>query len=164
MKTDGACYHLIIEIYLSQGCAMNKISLVFLFLIPTVLFLNRGYAENDQIESKNQPQTIKNITVEEAHAIIETNKNNNSLVIIDVRTPEEFNQEHIQDASNIDFYSDNFKEDLMKLDKTKTYVVHCRSGGRSSQTINLMRELGFREVYNMGGIIQWKEKGFPTTK
>jgi len=96
--------------------------------------------------------------------IIQNNENSNNVVIIDVRTPEEFNQEHIQDASNIDFYSDNFKDELNKLDKTGTYVIHCRSGGRSSQALDIMRELGFREVYNMGGIIQWKEKGFPTTK
>jgi rhodanese-related sulfurtransferase len=139
-------------------------SFTFLSLILIILFLNTGYAENDQTESKNHPQVINDITVEEAHALIQNNENNNNLALIDVRTPEEFNQEHIQNASNIDFYSDNFKEELSRLDKTKTYVIHCRSGGRSSQTLDIMRELGFREVYNMGGIIQWKEKGFPTTK
>jgi rhodanese-related sulfurtransferase len=143
---------------------MKKISLIFLSLTLTVLFLNIGHAENDQTESENRPQIIKSITVEEARTMIQNNKNNNNLVIIDVRTPEEFNQEHIQDASNIDFYSDNFKDELNNLDKTRTYVIHCRSGGRSSQALDIMRELGFREVYNMGGIIQWKEKGFPTTK
>ena len=143
---------------------MKKISLIFLSLTLTVLFLTIGYAEDDQGESENRPQIIKNITVEEARIFIQKNENNNNLVIIDVRTPEEFSQEHIQDASNIDFYSGNFKDELNKLDKTKIYVIHCRSGGRSSQALDIMRELGFREVYNMGGIIQWKEKGFPTTK
>ena len=143
---------------------MKKISLIFLSLTLTVLFLNIGYAENNQTESENRPQIIKNITVEEARTMIQSNENNSNLVIIDVRTPEEFNEEHIQDASNIDFYSDNFKDELNKLDKTRTYVIHCRSGGRSSQALDIMRELGFREVYNMGGIIQWEEKGFPTTK
>ena len=143
---------------------MKKISLIFLSLTLTVLFLKIGYAEDDQEESENRPQIIKNITVEEARIVIQKNENNNNLVIIDVRTPEEFSQEHIQDASNIDFYSGNFKDELNKLDKTKIYVIHCRSGGRSSQALDMMRDLGFREVYNMGGIIQWKEKGFPTTK
>ncbi len=143
---------------------MKELSVIFLSLILTVLFLNIGYAENDQTDSETKPQIIKNITVEEAHTIIQNNENSNNVAIIDVRTPEEFNQEHIQDASNIDFYSDNFKDELNKLDKTRTYVIHCRSGGRSSQALDIMRELGFREVYNMGGIIQWKEKGFPTTK
>lgn len=143
---------------------MKELSVIFLSLILTVLFLKIGYAENDQTDSETKPQIIKNITVEEAHTIIQNNENSNNVVIIDVRTPEEFDQEHIQDASNIDFYSDNFKDELNKLDKTRTYVIHCRSGGRSSQALDIMRELGFREVYNMGGIIQWKEKGFPTTK
>lgn len=143
---------------------MKELSVIFVSLILTVLFLKIGYAENDQTDSETKPQIIKNITVEEAHTIIQNNENSNNVVIIDVRTPEEFDQEHIQDASNIDFYSDNFKDELNKLDKTRTYVIHCRSGGRSSQALDIMRELGFREVYNMGGIIQWKEKGLPTTK
>ncbi len=142
----------------------KKTFLLFLFLISAVLLPNRGYAEDNQAESKNQDQTIKNITVDEAYTMIETNKNSGSVVIIDVRTPEEFNQEHIPDASNIDLHSDNFKEELNSLDKSKTYVIHCRSGARSAQALEIMRELGFREVYNMGGIVQWKEKGFPTTE
>ncbi len=155
-----------IEIYLSHACAMKmkRTFLLFLSLFSTVLFLSGGHAGDNRTESKNQPQTIKNITVEEAHTIIESTKNDTSLVIIDVRTPEEFNQEHIPGASNIDFRSNNFKEELNGLDKNKTYVIHCRSGARSAQALEMMRELGFREVYNMGGIIQWKEKGFPTTK
>ena len=141
---------------------MKELSVLFLSLTLTVLFLDIGYGENGQTESATKPQVIKNITVEEARAIIQNNENGNNVVIIDVRTPEEFNQEHIQDASNIDFYSDNFKEELTNLDKTKTYVIHCRSGSRSAQALEMMKELGFREVYNMGGITQWKEKGLPT--
>ena len=143
---------------------MKKLSVIFIYLTLAVLLLKVGYAENDQTESETKPQVIKNITVEEAHAIIENNENSNNVVIIDVRKPEEFNQEHIQDATNIDFYSDNFKDELNKLDKTKTYVIHCRSGSRSAQALEMMKQLGFREAYNMGGIIQWKENGFPTTK
>lgn len=143
---------------------IKKISLLFLSIILAFLFLDSAYAENEKTDSTNQPQIIKTITLEEAHAIIENNENNDSVVIIDVRTPEEFNQEHIKNAANIDYYSDNFKEDLNKLDKSKIYVIHCRSGARSSKALEIMRELGFREVYNMGGIIQWKENGLPTTK
>jgi rhodanese-related sulfurtransferase len=143
---------------------MKELSVVFLSITLTVLFLKIGYAENDQTGSETRPQVIKNITVEEARTIIQNNEKVNNVVIIDVRTPDEFNQEHIQDASNIDFYSDNFKEELNKLDKARTYVIHCRSGSRSAQALEIMKELGFREVYNMGGIIQWKEKGLPTVK
>ncbi len=143
---------------------MKELSVLFLSLTLTVLFLDIGYGENGQTGSATKPQVIKNITVEEARALIQNNQNGNNVVIIDVRTPEEFNQEHIQGASNIDFYSDNFKEELSNLDKTKTYVIHCRSGSRSAQALEMMKQLGFREVYNMGGIIQWKEKGLPTVK
>lgn len=143
---------------------MRATAFIFFLSILTVLSFNQGYAENDENESKSQPQIIKNITVEEAHTLIQKNENNGNLVIMDVRTPEEYNEEHIENSSNIDFYSDNFKEELNKLDKSKTYVIHCRSGSRSSNTLDLMKELGFREVYNMGGILQWKEEGLPTIK
>lgn len=143
---------------------MKEFSFIFLSLTLAVLFLRIAHAENEQTGSETTPQIIKTITVDEAHTIIQNHDNGNNLVIIDVRTPEEFNNEHMQDATNIDYYSDDFNDELNKLDKTKTYVIHCRSGSRSAKALEIMKELGFREVYNMGGIIQWKENGFPTTK
>ena len=63
----------------------------------------------------------------------------------------------------IDFYSDNFENELDKLDKNNTYLIYCRTGRRTGLTLSIMEELGFLRVYNMiGGITQWKEKGYPT--
>ena len=149
-----------------KGCSkkMRNVSLIFLAMILPILFVNVGHADKDQKQPDGQTKGVKDIGVEEANQMIRNGQNQGNLVIIDVRTPEEFNQEHIENASNIDFYSDNFKAELNKLDKNKTYVIHCQSGGRSSRALEIMRELGFREAYNMGGIIEWKENGFPTTR
>jgi rhodanese-related sulfurtransferase len=58
--------------------------------------------------------------------------------------------------------SRTFKEELNKLNKTKKYLVYCRSGHRSGASVDVMKELGFIEIYNLeDGIIKWKEKGFP---
>jgi rhodanese-related sulfurtransferase len=84
------------------------------------------------------------------------------LVTLDVRTPEEFDEVRIAGASNIDFYAPDFNDRLDALDKTLPYFVYCRSGNRSGQTLDTMRELGFEQVYNLdGGIVAWNEAGFP---
>ncbi len=110
-------------------------------------------------------QIIKNITSQEAFALIQNNQNNPDFVILDVRTPEEFADGYIENAIDIDFYLKTFRDELNKLDKSKTYLIYCRSGGRSGNALNIMAELNFKEVYNMsGGIDGWKAEGLPTTK
>ena len=84
-----------------------------------------------------------------------------SYVILDVRTREEFHAGHLKGASNIDFYDSSFESNLDELDKRKKYLVYCRSGNRSRQAMFLMRDLGFEEVYNLeSGIISWNDHGF----
>ena len=107
---------------------------------------------------------IENITPQEAFTLIEDNRNNPDFVILDVRTPQEFAQGHIAGAIMIDFYSMTFRDDLDALDKDKTYLIYCGSGGRSGKTLDIMEELGFQEVYNLlGGINAWQDAGLPTT-
>lgn len=89
----------------------------------------------------------------------------NAFMLIDVRTEEEFNLGHLKDAANIDFYKSDFESNIDGLDKRERYLVYCRSGNRSRQTMFLMRDLGFDEVYNLqGGIISWNDEGFDVEK
>jgi rhodanese-related sulfurtransferase len=78
-------------------------------------------------------------------------------VIIDVRTDDEFNTGFIEGAVNIDFYMGNkFISEIDKLDKSKSYFIYCKSGARSGQTCELMKQKGFKKVYNLeGGILGW---------
>ncbi len=86
-------------------------------------------------------------------------------VLLDVRTDNEFKEGYLKGAKNIDFHHESFEEAIDELDKGKKYLVYCRSGNRSRQTMFLMRELGFEEVYNLaGGIIAWREHGFNIEK
>ena len=81
-------------------------------------------------------------------------KNSDEIILIDIRTKEEFYENHISGAINIDFYGNNFRENLNKLDKNLNYLIYCRSGSRTSQTLLLMEELGFKNVFDLdGGII-----------
>ena len=85
-----------------------------------------------------------------------------SIMIIDVRTPEEFAQGHIAGSINIDVSSSDFIAQVSELDKTKTYAVYCRSGNRSDVATSEMEKLGFTSLYNMtGGAIDWSAAGFP---
>ena len=85
-----------------------------------------------------------------------------NIMILDVRTPEEFNQGHIAGSVNIDVSSSDFVSKVSELDKTKTYAVYCRSGNRSQVATGEMEKLGFTSLYNMtGGAIDWAAAGFP---
>ena len=110
-------------------------------------------------------QIIEDIAPQEAFTLIQENQNNPDFVIIDVRTPEEFAEGYIENAVNIDFYAETFRDELNKLDKDKTYFIYCRSGNRSGSALDIMAELNFREVYNLsGGITAWGREELPTTK
>lgn len=76
--------------------------------------------------------------------------------IADVRTPEEYNEGFINGAININYNSNTFETDISKLDKTKPVFVYCLSGGRSSNAVSKMIELGFKEIYELkGGMRAW---------
>ena len=84
------------------------------------------------------------------------------LVVLDVRTPEEFAEGHLEDAVMIDFYEEDFADQLAELDPDAPYLLYCRSGNRSSQAVEIMRELGFTDVADVdGGILAWDEAGLP---
>ena len=85
------------------------------------------------------------------------------VVVLDVRTPEEFNSGHIPNAINIDIYSDYFRTDISALDKSKSYAVYCRSSKRSVDASSEMDLTGFKSTFNLtGGIIEWVDSGRTT--
>lgn len=77
-----------------------------------------------------------------------------NMTVIDVRTAEEYQDTHVGDTMNIDFLSPDFKSNIEKLDKNKTYKVYCRSGNRSGQAERIMKSLGFKDVENLGSVSQ----------
>lgn len=115
-----------------------------------LLSIPGGSCENCDMEEKN-------LEVIKVKDWIDMSKQED-VVILDIRTPEEFNEFHLDKAINFDFYRDNHREELEKLDKNKIYLTHCRSGRRSASNLELMKELGFISVYDMnGGISAYHE-------
>lgn len=77
-----------------------------------------------------------------------------NVTVIDIRTAEEFESGHIEQAINIDFYASDFRDQISNLDKNKSYAIYCRSGNRSGQALTMMKTLGFTDVIDLdGGII-----------
>ena len=88
-----------------------------------------------------------------------------TIQLVDVRTPEEFEEGHLKGALLIDVSEDDFAESIESLDKEKPVYVYCRSGKRSSKAAGIMKEKGFKQVFNLdGGIEGWEEAGKPVVR
>lgn len=136
---------------------LRNIAVVFLILFATAI---AGCITAEQTQ-----HNIVKVSPDEAYRLIQENKNNPNFVIVDIRTPQEYNSGHIENAININFYDPDFKQKLSKLDRDKTYVVYCRTGQRSGLAMPIFRELGFKEVYEIeGGIVRWVKSGYSVIK
>lgn len=83
-------------------------------------------------------------------------------ILMDVRTAGEFAQGHLPKAQLFDIYSNDFKSKLSKLDKTKPVFVYCKGGSRSDSAVDILSDLGFREIYDLsGGISAWRKENKP---
>lgn len=107
-----------------------------------------------------EPQVYK-ISAEQMLEAIE----NESIQLIDVRTEEEYCSGRLKNAQNICITNDDFKARAEKLDKDKPVYLYCKVGGRSANAAEVLKEMGFKFIYDMsGGMDEWKEKGLKTDK
>jgi rhodanese-related sulfurtransferase len=105
---------------------------------------------------------VRDITTADAHKLIQENAENEDFVIVDLRMDHEFKPGHLENAVQMNVYGDTFVEDLVKLDRSKTYMLYCRSGGGSRLISRFMKEFKFNEVYNiLGGLKKWHADGLP---
>jgi phage shock protein E len=109
---------------------------------------------------QSSPTGFATITPDDAASVLADAPDD--LVILDVRTPEEFAEGHLDGAVLVDFYDADFADQLAELDPDVPYVVYCRSGNRSGQTLPLMQQLGFGSALDIGGgILAWADAGLP---
>ena len=102
------------------------------------------------------------ISAQAAYDMIQSNRNNTDFIIVDVRTQGEYSAGHVAGATMIDIYLPDFQSKVSALDRNKKYLVYCMTGIRSAQAVKTMKDLGFREVYDLGGgINQWTSSGYP---
>ncbi|HEU6435925.1 MAG TPA: rhodanese-like domain-containing protein [Nitratidesulfovibrio sp.] len=104
----------------------------------------------------------RDVTPQEAAAIIDQRQGDDAFMVLDVRTPAEFAEGHLKGARNIDLASPDFRDRVRSLNRNRTYLVYCRSGNRSSKALEVLRELGFTSVLHMnGGTLAWNAAGLP---
>ena len=87
------------------------------------------------------------------------------VVILDIRTPEEFTAGHLAGAKNVDFKAADFEKRLSELDRAAVYLVHCQTGRRSTNSLETFKKLGFKSVVHLdGGYRDWAAQGNPVEK
>lgn len=107
------------------------------------------------------PKGVRNVGVEEFDKL----RADKNAVVLDVRTEDEFKEGHIPGAVNLDFLSADFQQKAAKLDKSKTYLVHCASGRRSVGAINVLSKAAFTNLVNLEpGFHDWEKAGKPVEK
>jgi thioredoxin 1 len=125
---------------------MNKLN----FLLALILIVNASCtAQNEQALL---PKDFK------------AKMNQPSVVILDVRTPEEFTDGHLDKAINLDIKNDQFESQCDKLDKSKPVLVYCFSDKRSTRAAEMLRLKGFDAIVLKGGIEAWQQGGLPVVK
>ena len=130
-------------------------------LIGLILLIGLMAAEKPATAPATRPAGRRDVGVEEFERLWKDKKG----MVLDVRTPKEFEAGHIPGAVNIDVNSPEFDKKVAELDKDKTYLVHCASGVRSVRACERMNRLDFKQLINLqGGIKAWEKAGKPVEK
>jgi len=123
--------------------------------------------ENADTNSQDSGAIVENLSAQDFQDKMKNaQKAGQNFVLLDIRTKEEFDAGHLKGAKNIDYYqTQNFVNELSKMDKNLPYYIYCRSGHRSGETVKIMRNLGFKKIYNLAfGINSWISSGLPVEK
>ena len=135
---------------------MNALSKIITLAISLIIMTMSA----TQISSCNSNDNIISVSAPEFDKEIKAD----SVQLLDVRTPQEYAEGHIDGALNINVQSDDFRRmSEKKLSKDTTILVYCRSGRRSMDAAKILTKLGYKVVNLKGGIIEWKEDGLPVT-
>lgn len=151
---------------------MKKSTLAITGISALALFLSAGCgpsetaspeaATGESGEGASKSTKVVNLDAKGAAALLEKNP---GVVVLDVRTPAEFAEGHIAGAKNIDFKGAGFQDQVAKLDRSTPYLLHCRSGNRSGQSLPTFKSLGFEQIYHLDtGFQDWSGQGLPVKR
>lgn len=117
--------------------------------------------DREALTASPDDQIISSVDSRGAKALLDEKKD---IILIDVRTPEEYAEGHLEGAINIDFQDPTFAEQLRQLEPEQKYMLYCVVGGRSGKSQKIMEEMGFKEVYNVSeGFEQLRQVGIPAS-
>ncbi len=137
---------------------------ILLLLITLSIFFSCKSQTKEEVKDTKTVQTEEIVQAKDPIQLLDVAAfkkgiTNPEIQLIDVRTPKEYEGGHIENATLIDYFSSNFKETLLTLDKEKPLYLYCRSGGRSRKAAKILAEMGFKEIYDLkGGYMAWKKQ------
>jgi len=136
---------------------MRKVlSIVFL---SGLMFLSVTSCNQQEKKNADGTPVVQDISAQELNAI------ENEILLIDVRTPREYQSGHLKNAINIDYSSSDFKNKIAELPKDQEIYLYCKSGMRSSRAARQFEKLGFKKVYDLeGGLLSWQRNQYPMVK
>jgi rhodanese-related sulfurtransferase len=103
-----------------------------------------------------------NLSGPQAQELMKKNQGRADFAVLDVRTPAEFAAGHLAGAVNVDFRAADFAARASKLERSRGYLVYCRTGNRSRLALPILQRLGFTSLYHLqGGIAEWQRQGLP---
>lgn len=129
---------------------MKKIILLILLII-SVLLIGCTSSNNDK-ETVKEKASVTKITAEEAKQRLDSEED---IILVDVRTPEEYKEEHIKNAILLTLDTISEKASTVIPDKDAVYFVYCRSGNRSATAAAELVKMGYKNIYDLGGIKNW---------
>jgi len=132
----------------------------FTFKIALLLVLSFNYISCAQSTSAKKNDNVSLISPQELK-----DKLGEDIQLIDVRTPQEFVEGHLNGAILIDYFNADFMNKMSKLDKSKDLYIYCRSGNRSGKAAKKLESMGFPKVYDLkGGILNWNQNNMKVVK
>jgi len=140
-----------------RSISLKGMSLVVLALLGLTL----AQAADKPPNNRTDETVVHHVNPEAAQKLVAENK----MVVLDIRTPEEFKAGHIAGATNINFRAADFAKQIGALSKDKTYLLHCASGNRSTQSLPVFKQHEFKSLYHLdGGMKAWEKAGLPVAK
>ncbi len=136
---------------------------MLLAALATALTAALGCHQAPSTEATTAPQStaIRHVDPAAARQLLASSQ----VLVLDIRTPGEFARGHIAGATNIDFLAPSFAQRLGGLDRQREYLVHCATGGRSTKSLTVFTNLGFRSIAHLdGGFRAWEKAGEPVAK
>lgn len=131
---------------------MKKLNIIILLLLAVTGIQAQTYVQKRSAKIIVTPEVSKKLLAE-----VQQRK----AYLVDVRSPDEYNQEHLKYATNINIKSADFADQIKKLDRTKRIYLYCHSGNRSGKAADSLVTLGYSLGYNIGGIDSLTKVGFP---
>jgi len=125
-----------------------------------LLLLSVNFTACSQSTNATKSEVVSHISPQELKA-----KLGDDILLIDIRTPQEYAQGHLPGAKLINYYDADFMQKMSKLDKSKDLYIYCRSGHRSGKAAQYLKTTGFPKIYDLkGGINNWYQNNMKIIK